>query len=210
MGVTIGDMQLLVEHFEQFAGAVLQSPRTPVTDEQFFALCSRYPDYRIETTAEGDILILPPAHPLTGQRNAAITAQLFNWAEQDGRGEAFDSSCGFFLRNGARRSADSAWILRERLRSLPDEDAMWRVVPDFVIELKSANDRIAALRDKMREWTSNGVNLGWLIIPETRSVEIYRADGSSEEIFGTAEVRGEGEVEGFVLQLERIWKGIRA
>jgi Uma2 family endonuclease len=203
-------MQLLVDQFEKFAGAVLQPASTPLTDEQFLELCALYPDYRIETTAEGDILIMPPAHPRTGQRNAAITFQLFAWTEQDGRGEAFDSSAGFFLKNGARRSPDSAWVSRERLRGLADDAAMWHVTPEFVIELKSASDRVETLRAKMREWTANGAALAWLIIPETHSVEIYRADGSVEEIGGASEIRGEGPIEGFVLRLERIWKGIEA
>jgi Uma2 family endonuclease len=203
-------MQLLVDQFETFRGALLQPAGTPLSDAQFLALCAQYPDCRIETTAEGDILIMPPAHPRTGQRNAAITYQLFAWTEMDGRGEAFDSSAGFFLSNGARRSPDSAWVSRERLKSLPDEAAMWHVTPEFVIELKSASDRIETLRSKMREWTANGVALAWLIIPETRSVEIYRADGSVRVETEPAEVEGEGPVRGFVLQMERIWRGIQS
>jgi Uma2 family endonuclease len=70
-------MQLLVDQFEEFAVAVLQPANPPLSDAQFIALCSRYPDYRIETTADGDVLIMPPGHPRTGQRNAAITFQLF-------------------------------------------------------------------------------------------------------------------------------------
>jgi Uma2 family endonuclease len=203
-------MQLLVDQFERFSGAVLQPAGAPLNDAQFFELCAKYPDYRVETTAEGDIHIMPPAHPRTGQRNAAITYQLFTWAEHDGRGEAFDSSAGFFLRNGARRSPDSAWVSRERLRALANDAAMWHVTPEFVIELKSVSDRMDTLRAKMREWTSNGVALAWLIIPETRTVEIYSADGSAREMAGLSEIRGEGPVEGFVLNLERIWQGIRA
>jgi Uma2 family endonuclease len=203
-------MQLLIDQFETFAGAVLQPVGSALTDAQFLALCARYPDYRVETTAEGDIVIMPPAHPRTGQRNAAITCQLVAWAERDGRGEAFDSSAGFFLRNGARRSPDSAWISRERLKGLQDDAAMWHVTPEFVIELKSASDRLETLRAKMREWTTYGVSLAWLIDPETRSVEIYRADGSVEQVTEPAEVKGEGPVQGFVLRLDRIWRGIQA
>ena len=151
-----------------------------LTYGQFFALCAQYPDDRIETTADGDILIQPPAHPRTGQRNAAITHQLFAWTEQDARGEAFDSSAGFFLKNGARLSPDSAWVSRGRLAGLADDAAMWHVTPEFVIELRSASDCVKNLRAKMREWTANGAVLAWLIVPETRSVEIYRANGSVE------------------------------
>jgi Uma2 family endonuclease len=201
-------MQLLVDHFEDFAGAVLQPANPPLTDVQFLSLCAQYPDYRIESTAEGDILIMRPTHPRTGQRNAAITHQLFAWAERDGRGEAFDSSAGFFLRNGARRSPDSAWVSRDRLQALATDAAMWHVTPEFVIELKSASGRIETLRAKMRDWIANGVSLAWLIDPDARAVEIYRADGSSGRLEAPAEANGEGPVEGFVLQLERIWKGI--
>jgi Uma2 family endonuclease len=188
----------------------MKPPSAPLTDDQFLALCAQSPDDRIETTADGDILIQPPAHPRTGQRNAAITHQLFAWTEQDGRGEAFDSSAGFFLKNGARRSPDSAWVSRARLSGLADDAAMWHVTPEFVIELKSASDRVETLRAKMREWTANGAVLAWLIIPETRSVELYRTDGSVEAVAGASEVRGEAPVEGFVLKLDRIWKGIQA
>jgi hypothetical protein len=62
----------------------------------------------------------------------------------------------------------------------------------------------------MRESTANGAALAWLIIPETRSVEIYRADGSVETVAGATEIRGERPVEGFVLKVDRIWKGIQA
>jgi Uma2 family endonuclease len=203
-------MQLLVNQFEDLARVVLQPISASLTDDEFLAFCGQYPDCRVETTAEGDILILPPAHPRTGQRNAAITYQLFAWAEEDGRGEAFDSSAGFFLKNGARRSPDSAWISRDRLTGLADEAAMWRVTPEFVIELKSASDRLETVRAKMREWTINGAVLAWLIIPETRTVEIYRADGSMDILQGPSEVRGEGPVDGFLLRLERIWRGIQA
>ena len=201
-------MQLLVEQFERFAGAVLQPAIAALTDAQFLELCAKYPDFRVETSAEGDLVIMPPVHPRTGQRNAAITYQLFAWTEQDGRGEAFDSSAGFFLRNGARRSPDSAWVSHERLKGLEDDAAMWHVTPEFVIELKSASDRLGTLRAKMREWTAHGAMLAWLIVPETRSVEIYRADGSVEVVAEPAEVLGEGSVRGFALRLDRIWKGI--
>jgi len=47
--------------------------------------------------------------------------------------------------------------------------------------------------------------LGWLLDPETESVEIYRPDGHMERIAGTTRVEGEGPVAGFVLELARVW-----
>jgi Uma2 family endonuclease len=116
---------------------------------------------------------MPPRFTLMGARNAEVGAQLGNWAEQDGRGVAFDSSTGWLLPNGARRSSDAAWLLKCRIRDL---DAVafsgyWPVCPDFVIELRSRTDRIRTLREKMEEWLANGAHLGWLIDPEARTVE---------------------------------------
>lgn len=67
-------MQLLVEQFEKFTAAVLQPATAPFSDDEFLALCAEYPDFRIETSAEGDVLIMPPAHPRTilfGKRGRA-------------------------------------------------------------------------------------------------------------------------------------------
>jgi Uma2 family endonuclease len=198
-------MQLVVDKFETLHGVVIQPEAGPITDEQFFAQCERYPDYRIETSADGDVIIMPPTHPRTGNRNFWINTQLGVWAGQNGRGEGFDSSTGFFLPNGARRSADCAWVSKERLGALSDDDALWHTTPEFVIELGSGSDRLRTLRAKMQEWIANGVSLAWLIDPEERTVEIYRAGAAPEVLTEPAEVVGEGPVAGFVLKMARVW-----
>ena len=83
-------------------------------------------------------------------------------------------------------------------------------LPDFVIELKSATDRIRTLREKMREWIANGAQLGWLIDPETRSLEIYRAGREPETLTAQDALSGERPVEGFVLDLTSIWDPFRS
>ncbi len=64
-------MQLLVDQFEKFSGVLLQSANSPVTDAEFFALCAQYPDYRLETTAEGDILIRRTASAAAQEESGA-------------------------------------------------------------------------------------------------------------------------------------------
>nr|WP_275414314.1 Uma2 family endonuclease [Spirulina major] len=51
----------------------------------------------------------------------------------------FDSSTGFCLSNGAKRSPDASWICRERWESLtPEERRKFApICPDFVVELLS-------------------------------------------------------------------------
>jgi Uma2 family endonuclease len=64
---------------------------------EFYAFCQANPELRIERTATGELIIMPPAFADTGNRNLKIAQQVANWAEQDGTGEAFDSSAGFTL-----------------------------------------------------------------------------------------------------------------
>jgi Uma2 family endonuclease len=120
---------------------------------------------------------------------------------------AFGCSAGFVLPNGARRSPDASWAAREKFEQLTEEaqEGFWHLCPDFVIELKSKSDRINTLRDKMREYIANGAQLGWLINPENRAVEVYRSTREPEIITGITAVEGEGPVVGFVLDLSRIW-----
>jgi Uma2 family endonuclease len=79
------------------------SPALELTDEQFFNLCQINSDLRLERTAEGDIIVMPPTGGETGTRNTSITGQLYVWTKQDGAGTAFDSSTGFSLPNGSDR-----------------------------------------------------------------------------------------------------------
>jgi Uma2 family endonuclease len=203
-------MELVVDQFERLHSVVLTWESGPPTDEQFFELCERYPDSRIEVSAEGDVIIMPPVHPRTGRRNARLTAQLVNWSDSIGGGGVYDSSSGFFLPNGARRSPDAAYISSSQLSTLPTgetgERAYWYAIPEFIIELKSHSDRLTALRAKMREWIDNGVALAWPLIPDTRSVEIYRPNLPVEVHSNATQIHGEGPVEGFTLNLTKIWE----
>jgi len=106
----------------------------PMTDEAFAQLCAERPDLNFELSAQGELIVMPPTYTWTGARNNQISRQLGNRAERDGRGVAFDSSTGWLLPDGARRSPDAAWLLKRRSEDI-DAAAFsrcWHVRPDFV------------------------------------------------------------------------------
>ena len=180
----------------------------PMTDEAFAEFCTEHPDLFFEMTAEGEIIVMPPTRSLTGARNGEITRQLGNWSLQSARrGTMTASSDGFVLPTGARRSPDAAWTSKVRLDQLSKEslEGFWHLSPDFVIELKSDSDRLPVLRKKMAEWIANGTQLGWLIIPETKTVEVFRPGQEPETRKGIDSIAGEGPVEGFLLDLRKVW-----
>jgi Uma2 family endonuclease len=190
---------------EAFLPATLTAP--PMTDQQFTDFCAEHPDLFFETNARGEIIVMPPNFSITGTRNLVIAMQLGNWALKDARGIASDSSTGFLLPNGARRSPDASWTPKEDIRKLSEasRESYWHLCPAFVIELRSNSDRMPVLREKMQEYLANGARLGWLIDPESRTVEVYRPDRSPEALTAIDSVSGEGPVEGFVLDLRTVW-----
>jgi Uma2 family endonuclease len=46
--------------------------------------------------------------------------------------------------------------------------------PDLVIELASPSDEAQVLRKKMAAYMANGARLGWLLLPQSRTVEIWQ------------------------------------
>ena len=57
----------------------------------------------------------------------------------------------------------------------------------------------------MSEYIDNGAQLGWLIDPNTRTVEIYRSGRAPEAVGDADSVSGEGPLHGFVLDLRTVW-----
>jgi Uma2 family endonuclease len=176
-------------------------------DEELFELCARNPELRIERSREGNLIVMTPAGWESGRRNAEIVRALVEWADQDGSGVVSDSSGGFVLPNGAMRSPDAAWVLRSRVQEVPAETRkrFLPLCPDFVVELRSPSDRLEDLRAKMEEYRANGARLGWLIDPEERRVHVYRLGREVEILDEAAEVSGDPELSGLVLDLDRIW-----
>lgn len=181
------------------------SPAIELTDEQFFQLCLNNRDLRLERTAEGELIIMPPTGWGSGNRNSKLTQRLGNWADADGTGLAFDSSTGYKLPNGANRSPDASWVSRERLEDLnPDPERFLPMAPDFAVELRSATDSLKTVQRKMQEYIDNGVRLGWLIDPQNQRVEIYRQGQDVEILQSPTSLSGEDVLPGFVLDLTQI------
>jgi Uma2 family endonuclease len=179
----------------------------PVSDAEFEVLCRENPDLRLERTREGAVRMNAPAGGWTSSGNQEICRQLGNWWASHERGRVFDSSGGFRLQDGSTLSPDAAYISEERLRTLPRGALRGfpRVCPDFVVELLSESDTLAGMRAKMEDWIANGARLGWLIDPYHRDAWVYRPGMEAVQI-NSVTLSGEGPVEGFQLNLARVWK----
>ena len=76
-----------------------------LTDDEFFEFCRQNRDLKFERTSTGQIIFIMPTGGETGRIKSEIASRLQIWTESIGLGEAFDSSTGLILPNGATRGA---------------------------------------------------------------------------------------------------------
>ncbi|MFS8815646.1 Uma2 family endonuclease [Synechococcus sp. R60.4] len=183
-------------------------PSLELTDEIFEQLCRQNPELRLERTAKGELVAMAPVSSESGLRNADLLGQLWQWNRRTSLGLVFDSSTGFALPNGAIRSPDAAWIAKERWQQLTPEQRrrFAPLCPDFVLELRSPSDDLAALQAKLQEYLENGSQLGWLIDPESQRVYVYRPGQPVQVLERPAYLEGDPALPGFVADLSLVWE----
>jgi Uma2 family endonuclease len=177
-----------------------------VTPEQFDRLCIDNPDLRLELTPNKELIVMAPTGGESGKRNVNLTFQIAEWNYRTELGEAFDSSTGydFTAFGGGKLSPDASWIEKSRLEGVNIKGFI-PVVPDLIIELRSATDLLSEAKTKMKEYQRLEVRLGLLINPQDRKVEIYRPRQEPEIVESPESIDCGDVMPGFVLSMSRIW-----
>ena len=103
---------------------------------------------------------------------------------------------------------DAAFRLRARADA-PLNKRWVSAMPDIAVEIKSPNDSMAELRRKAAIYLENGSQLVWIVIPDTKSVEVCRLDDKgdirSEFIGIDGSLSGEDVLPGFELELAKLF-----
>jgi Uma2 family endonuclease len=175
-----------------------------LSDEQFYQLCITNPDLNIERSAEEILIFMSPVGGDSGNREMELGIDLGSWNRQTKLGKVFSSSTIFKSPGGGDRSPDSAWIESSRWQALTSEQRQKfpPIAPDFVIKLRSRTDSLAMLQEKMEEYMSSDVKLGWLFNPPDQQVEIYRQGQAKEMRSLPTQLSGEAVLPGFTLQVD--------
>jgi Uma2 family endonuclease len=194
---------------------LLLPPELRLSPEQFALVCQANPNAVLELSASGHLISMTPTGGDTSARNSALIFALQAYARSSGCWKVFDSSGGFRLPDGSVLSPDASLVSMERWQALSPEQRRGfpPLCPDLVVELASPSDQgprgISALRRKMTAYISNGAQLGWLLLPEQQSVEIWRAGRPSnepEQIKQARELEAKPLLPGFCLDLTEIWQ----
>jgi Uma2 family endonuclease len=195
---------------------MLTLPRTlSLTPSQFAEVCAANPEAVLELDALGHLVEMTPTGSASGARNQTLGALLWLAIEQSRLPlKLFDSSTGFLLPDGSVRSPDASVVRLERWQALSEaeREGFAPLCPDLVIELASPSDEAQALRKKMAAYMANGALLGWLLLPQSRTVEIWQrgdAETTNSPLILNNPSRLEAGLEfpGLVIDPRRIWEG---
>ena len=188
-------------------GQTVYIPGEDLDEAAFYTFCLNNRELRIERDSNGEIHIALPTNSETGRQNAELGAEIGIWNRRTKLGYVFDSSTMFKLPNGAERSPDVSWVRKERWEALSAEQQQRfaPIMPDFVIELRSGEQSLTELRDKMEEYMACGAQLGWLIDAKNRRTYVYTANGDIQTVSFDLEITGGEVMPGFMLKLGELW-----
>ena len=177
-----------------------------ISDLDFERLCKSNPELKLETDTAGNLIVMSPTGSESGKKNSDLNYQIQSWNRQYKLGVVFDSSTGFKLSNGATRSPDVSWIAIARWNSLTDQQkkGFAPIDPDFVIELMSPTDDLLTAQQKMAEYMTCDIKLGWLINPDDKQVEIYRQGQNQEVLDNPSNLSGENILPNLIVDLSDI------
>ncbi len=107
-----------------------------------------------------------------------VSVRLFTWVESRKLGYVIGSTTGYQLADGEILTPQISFILKERLKRIPRTYP--EVLPDLVVEVKSALTRRSLLEEKIELFLQGGTKVGLLIDPDRQTVTIYRPSIKAE------------------------------
>lgn len=141
----------------------------------------------------------------TGFESSFIAVQLasllFVYNQTHKRGWVQGADCGFRLPLPGEptvRRPDVSFTSFERLsadKGIPK--GYPKLAPDLAVEVLSPNDLIYAVDDKIKDYLDAGVKLIWIINPSSRSVQVFRQNGTTARLVETDHLDGEDLLPGF-------------
>ena len=202
-------MHVAVRDLEIPAKIVLDADRA-LSDDEFFEFCQANPDLNIERTAQGEIVIMPPAGNESDYRSVDVVSQLKNWAKRKGHGKVFGSSAEFLLRMALVARPTRLGFQTNRSRDSRKKSAASLCAWSLNSWLRCSRRAIVFRLHRQRwrnGWRTTRNSAGcWMEISERYMC--YRPGKEPEIKIGIAKLKGEGPVKGFVLHLESIWEGL--
>ncbi len=95
------------------------------------------------------------------------------------------------------RAPDVSFYAADRMGLDDDIPGYAEIPPDLAVEIRSPNDSLPDMERRARMWLDYGVPLVWVLIPESRTLDIYRPDTEAVTLTTDGVVSSEDILPGF-------------
>jgi Uma2 family endonuclease len=174
----------------------------PLTIQDLEQLQATHPDYCMELV-NGQVQVMSPSGYEADEVSTELAVQLANWVRPRRLGRVTGSSAGFVLSNGNICTTDVSFVRAERLRNSPRSYA--ELAPDLMVEVKSPSDSLAKLRQKVQSFLELGTQVGIVVNPETRTVEVYRPEAGAKTLKDGDVLIVPELLPGWTVEVEELW-----
>jgi Uma2 family endonuclease len=158
---------------------------------------------------DGRLIIMAPAGDFHGAYESNLVVDLKLQGERKGYGKARCGDVGIILGRGPDKlvGADALFICNARLPIKTSPEGYLETIPDLVAEVRSKNDRQAAVAGKVAKYLAAGVRLVWVLDPEPKTVTAHRP-GQKPQVFRAGETLTADEViPGFATAVAELFHG---
>ena len=154
------------------------------------------------------VALMSPPGSDHGKMQLRIGSILFKYAEEMGLGEAFGEVAIILRRNPDRVVApDAAFVARRSLPVRTSAEGYLETIPELVVEVRSKNDLVAAIRAKADLYLKAGVKLVWVIDANRRTVGVYRKRQKVRELRVGDTLTAEGVIPRFRIAIAELFGG---
>jgi Uma2 family endonuclease len=183
-------------------------PQTRVTPDELLAL----PDSDHYELVDGD-LVERPMSAISSLVGMTIGRKLGEHCDPLNLAWIFGADQGFrcFPDDPDRvRKPDVAVVLKNRLSTEQLETGFLPLAPDLAVEVISPNELAEDVERKVLEYLSAGVRLVWVVYPSTRSLHVFRADGSTAALRDADTLDGGDLLPGFSVRLADLFPALKS
>lgn len=160
---------------------------------------------KVTELVRGRLIVSEPPGTRHGVISANLATELAIYVRQHDAGLIVAQDTGFKIASDPDtvRAPDVAFVSAARAGSIPSRGYA-ELAPDLVVEVRSPDDRPAAILAKVADWLGAGVRLVWVLDPDRRQAQVYRPDGSLSILGAGDTLHGESVLPGFSCLLSRI------
>lgn len=137
-----------------------------------------------------------------------IGATLSGWARGGHSGTVAGADGGYTIfpwSPGDVRMPDASYISKARLPRTAER--YWaHVAPELVVEVVCPDDYFLDVESEASDWIRAGVDLVWVVVPNTRSVHVWRKDGSRAVLQSGEVLSGESVLPGLSIPVANLFE----